>query len=920
MLGHILAFLLGCLTTAGGLALALFFGLKLGTRKFQKQMAARGQTADILRILEKPPETLGPEEKAMLVEAYPKRLNDRPYERALYPSTKRKPNDPSLPRVRLDREALSLIDPSIGPTFNPVSLASPAGGTDIHASASSAPALLVPSSASTGGFTASPSFAGGLHGATGTSSGGAANNGAGAGKQSSFGNNWQARTGMLYVRVVGVWREMYVVVGRKRLYYCHPPSGSSSKALCVGAVRLDNIDVETKAKTVKKERWGRMEISTQDKKQRLFLGIGLNGERLKYPKGKSGSNHLFFKSKDEVDIFEWRKCILEQTRLPASVEPDDLGDELSEDIHSFGNDQTAADDFSEEDESEFVADQLADDGVTAAAASTSSSLHAIGASSSTNEIPDISGVPLLQRGFIEIKDVDVWTRRFFMIGRRGGECVMSYFKNDKVQNHDEIIGIIKFENEMVVEPIDDEEAARKKERNYLFKIRHPDMRRIFCLSKPNGTKLPSTKDHANDYECYLRVSSDDERKGWLVSIAHAIRNANPNSEVQGVPVIAANQPFEPIPFFRLLMARNWDDMVTSSVFKQNVLEKIKKQIAEIQLPNFIGSIMVSNLSIGSRFVDFDSYRYRTVVLPRTGALEIVIDINLSYAGGLFIELRIEALLKIASKTIVVPLRVMVQLQELTGVISCHVPPSTPKNPAPKWSVFFPETPNFKWKLALTILAPQRGDKSSKEYTLSKFTKVRNFLEAAIEQQICSAMVWPSSMTFHIPFPGRKLGIKLEKITSTVRPAKDGQRRQAPNIEESETVVTMKFIIGRMLDELINNWNQELIPELFVPTCTIYGLNPFYDGPYTGFQGVRDAISELVSAFQDIKLTIVDQAVEGSTIIVRFNLRGVHTGPFWEAQPTGKRILLHGLMTARIRQALVDVLRFYWDPAAIYALL
>ncbi|MDP2439228.1 MAG: ester cyclase, partial [archaeon] len=684
------------------------------------------------------------------------------------------------------------------------------------------------------------------------------------------------------------------------LYYCFPPSVANPRPICIGAVRLDHLDVGTKVKTVKKQRWAILELKGQDKKQQFYSPRGPNGEPIKYPRSKSRASHLYLRHSDEAAVQEWRGVIQEQCRLPSSVEPSDEGDLLSEASETSGaNDQTALDMSDEED------GFLEDDNPM----SDSTGETSIPSSSSTPQ-----GSVQQLKGYLEIRDLQVWNKRFFKIDGTHGRVVLAFFRSDKSLGEEDILGVVRLEKNMAVVPVTLEEdggSARDKrkergDRFFSFKLYHTEQRRIFSLTKRDGTKLPSTRDHGNAFELFLRTTSPQERNDWIQSISDVIKSA-PARFIETVPLVAPDTPYAPTHFLNLLMARNWEDMVASEVLKKNIQTMIEKEIALIQLPKFITHLAIKELHVGSRFFDFLSYRYRTIVHPDIACPEIIADLMVRYQGGLSIEL----ILEIHSKVITIPIRVRVQLQELSGRVSIYAPPSTSENPSPKWQLFFPEPPSFAWDVTL----------KAEKLKLSKLSKVKNFLISALEAQVCSAIVWPSRLTFHIPFPGRKLGIKLEKITTQLRPVRDGSRRQAPFPYETETVITLKFIVGRFMDELLNNWDQEVIPQIFSHDTKIFGLNPFYDGAYEGFQGIKGAVAELRHSFPDLRATILDMSVEGSSnVIVRFNLRGTHTNDFWESPATNKRILLHGLFTARIGQTLINILRFYWDPASIYALL
>ena len=417
---------------------------------------------------------------------------------------------------------------------------------------------------------------------------------------------------------------MLCIVGRKRLYYCFPASAGNPRPVCIGAVRLDHLDIAAKLKTVKKQKWAILELKAIDKKQQFYSARGPSGEPLKYPKSKSRSSHLYLKHIDEGIVQEWKSIILEQSKLPPSAEPADDGDPLSEasESQAGGNDQTSLD---LSDEEEFSDEER---------------LESESVIESTTQV---ASSPQM-RGHLEMRDLQTWNKRFFKIDGTHGRNVLSFFRGDKNFGEEEILGVIKLEKAMAVVPISlDDDVPKKREKGekyYSFRLYHTQHRRIFSLTKRDGTKLHSTRDHGNASDLFLRTPSLSERNAWVQSIADVIKNT-PAKFTESVPLIPPDVPFEPTHFFNLLMARNWEDMVSSEVLKKNIRNMIEKQIAELQLPKFITQLVLKKLDVGTRFFDFLSMRYRTIIHPEFPCPEIVADIQVAYHGGLAIELALE---------------------------------------------------------------------------------------------------------------------------------------------------------------------------------------------------------------------------------------------------------------------------------------
>ena len=59
------------------------------------------------------------------------------------------------------------------------------------------------------------------------------------------------------------------------------------------------------------------------------------------------------------------------------------------------------------------------------------------------------------------------------------------------------------------------------------------------------------------------------------------------------------------------------------------------------------------------------------------------------------------------------------------------------------------------------------------------------------------------------------------------------------------------------------------------------------------------IRKLSVAFPDFRRTIEDMVVEGNTVVVRLSFRGTHRGEYAGIEPTGKKLVSHGMVLLRI---------------------
>jgi predicted ester cyclase len=68
------------------------------------------------------------------------------------------------------------------------------------------------------------------------------------------------------------------------------------------------------------------------------------------------------------------------------------------------------------------------------------------------------------------------------------------------------------------------------------------------------------------------------------------------------------------------------------------------------------------------------------------------------------------------------------------------------------------------------------------------------------------------------------------------------------------------------------------------------------------------------AFPDLHITIEEQLVQGDHVAFRWRATGTHTGPLGAAPPTGKSVVLDGLILDRVAEGKVRERWEQWDQS------
>jgi steroid delta-isomerase-like uncharacterized protein len=91
-------------------------------------------------------------------------------------------------------------------------------------------------------------------------------------------------------------------------------------------------------------------------------------------------------------------------------------------------------------------------------------------------------------------------------------------------------------------------------------------------------------------------------------------------------------------------------------------------------------------------------------------------------------------------------------------------------------------------------------------------------------------------------------------------------------------------------EFYNAHNIESIEQLI--SSTNYSFH-FPGMPPMDWNGHKQFIDGVISAFPDFRHNIIDVVTEGDKVAVRFNITGTHKGEFQGMPPTGKQVSFEG---------------------------
>lgn len=95
----------------------------------------------------------------------------------------------------------------------------------------------------------------------------------------------------------------------------------------------------------------------------------------------------------------------------------------------------------------------------------------------------------------------------------------------------------------------------------------------------------------------------------------------------------------------------------------------------------------------------------------------------------------------------------------------------------------------------------------------------------------------------------------------------------------------KAVARRVIEEVFNNKDISVLPELISPNYVYHGVFGDARGP----EGLGEIVTAYHKAFPDIHATIDDMVAEGDMVACRLSFRGTFKGEMMGMAPTGKQL-------------------------------
>jgi len=137
----------------------------------------------------------------------------------------------------------------------------------------------------------------------------------------------------------------------------------------------------------------------------------------------------------------------------------------------------------------------------------------------------------------------------------------------------------------------------------------------------------------------------------------------------------------------------------------------------------------------------------------------------------------------------------------------------------------------------------------------------------------------------------------------------GFKSEGLDREEMSTTESNKAVIGRFIEEVINQNRMDRADDLVVEDFV--ELDPF-PGQRPGREGLKEVLGMMRTAFPDIHWMVDEMVAEGDTVVTRFTWKGTHRGEFLGVPATGKGVTVKGVVIDQLADGKMSQSRILMD--------
>ena len=120
------------------------------------------------------------------------------------------------------------------------------------------------------------------------------------------------------------------------------------------------------------------------------------------------------------------------------------------------------------------------------------------------------------------------------------------------------------------------------------------------------------------------------------------------------------------------------------------------------------------------------------------------------------------------------------------------------------------------------------------------------------------------------------------------------------------------VIHRFYEECLNQYNSELLPELFAPGVVLHAST----GEAAGIDAVRRTVDNVHAMFPKHHFTVDDVVVNGDKAAARWTMTAINTAPIAGVPPTGRPITNRAIVFYRFENGRIAELWLQMDQVGV----
>ncbi|HUQ79673.1 MAG TPA: ester cyclase [Gemmatimonadaceae bacterium] len=126
--------------------------------------------------------------------------------------------------------------------------------------------------------------------------------------------------------------------------------------------------------------------------------------------------------------------------------------------------------------------------------------------------------------------------------------------------------------------------------------------------------------------------------------------------------------------------------------------------------------------------------------------------------------------------------------------------------------------------------------------------------------------------------------------------------------------TRDTFVHRWFEQVWNQGNLDAIDRMMAPDAAMHGLGE--GAGVLGAEAFKSFVTQLRSAFPDMRITVVETIEEGDMIAGRWTATMTHSGDDLGVAATGRRVGVTGMSMARLRDGVMIEGWNNWDAMAL----